>query len=65
MTRGCMCGREGGMPGRGGVRGRGACMHGGEHAWWGGMCGGGCVAGECVWQGACMAGGMHGRGGHV
>ena len=57
VARGCMCGREGGMPGRGGVRGRGACMHGGEHAWQGGVCGGGCVAG-----GVCVAGGMHGRG---
>ena len=64
MARGCMCGREGGMPGRGGVRGREACMVGSMHGG-GGMCGGGCVAGECVWQGACMAGGMHGRGGHV
>ena len=56
MARGCMCGREGGMPGRGGVRGREACMvgsmhGGGGHVWWG-VCG----------RGVCVAGGMHGRG---
>ena len=54
---------------------RGACMAGGQ-AWLGAMHGGGgCVAGEHVWQGGacmawghvwwgCMAGGMHG-GGHA
>ena len=47
------------MAGRG-MHGSGG-MHGREHAWQGGMCGGVCVAGRCAWQGACVAGGVHDR----
>ena len=51
------------MHGRGGhawpgsVRGWGACVAEGEHAWWGGMHGSG-------WGGM-HGGGMRGKGGHV
>ena len=60
----------GGMHGRRGMHGGGACVVG--HARQGGMHGRGvCVAGgvhgrgACMARGACVAGGMHGRGGHV